>query len=327
MNYFQKPIVIVSKCLEFEHCRWNGNIISSPIVKILKSHVEFRPICAEVEIELGVPRNPVRLVIEGEELKMIQPATNKDFTNKMNEFAYNFLNSLENVDGFILKAKSPSCGLYNTKYYQAATKGAPKIEEGSGLFGKKVIQMFPNIAIETEGRLTNFRIREHWLIKLFTLANWRKLKSSRSKQELINFHTKNKFLFMAYNQNRMKALGRIVANEERLNFEDLVHIYEVNLNDLLKMPPEYSSHINVLMHAFGYFKKKLTFEEKAFFLDELEKYRTGCIPLFVLQNLLNSWINRFDESYLRQQSYFKPFPEELINFDLLDTWRGRSYWI
>ncbi len=327
MDNFQKPIVIVSKCIEFERCRWNGNIISSPIVKILKSHVEFRPVCAEVEIKLGIPRDPVRLILKGEELKMIQPATNKDFTNRMNDYAQNFLNSIEYVDGFILKSKSPSCGLYNTKYYQSATKGAPKVQEGPGLFGKKVIEMFPTKAIETEGRLTNFRIREHWLIKLFTLANWRILKNSHSKQELVNFHTNNKFLFMAYNQNIMRELGRIVANEEKLNFEHLIRKYEVKLNDLLQMPPEYTSHINVLMHALGYFKKKLTHQEKSFFLDELEKYRAGWIPLFVLLNLLSSWITRFDESYLNNQSYFNPYPEELMNFDLLDTWRGRSYWI
>lgn len=327
MNDFQKPVVVVSKCIEFEYCRWNGNLIKSPIVKVLKSYVDFHPICAEVEIGLGVPRDPVRLVLEDEKIKMIQPSSNRDCTIEMTNFAQNFLNSLGHVDGFILKSHSPSCGLFQTKYYQSAKRGAPKLAQGSGIFGRAVFNTFPTKAIETEGRLTNFRIREHWLIKLFILADFSHLKNSFSKAKLVNFHTKNKLLFMAYNQKIMRELGKIVSNLKRLQFEDLILDYEDKLNVLLKMPPEHTAQINVLMHALGYFKRNLSHEEKAFFLDELEKYHAGWIPLFVLQNLLNSWITRFDEKYLRTQSYFNPYPEELMNFDLRDTWRGRSYWI
>jgi uncharacterized protein YbgA (DUF1722 family)/uncharacterized protein YbbK (DUF523 family) len=327
MSNFKKPVVVVSKCVEFEYCRWNGNIIKSPLVRILKSYVDFRPICAEVEISLGIPRDPVRLILEEEKIKMIQPSSNQDYTIKMINFAQNFLNSLEHVDGFILKSQSPSCGLFQTKYYQSAKKGAPKLARGPGIFGRAVLNTFPTKAIETEGRLTNFRIREHWLIKLFILTDFHHLKRSLSKHSLIDFHTKNKFIFMAYNQQIMRELGKIVANPKKLKFEDLISDYEDKLNILLKKPPEHTAHINTLMHALGYFKKRLSHEEKSFFLDELEKYRVGWIPLFVLQNLLNSWITRFNENYLRNQSYFNPYPEELMNFDLRDTWRGRSYWI
>jgi uncharacterized protein YbgA (DUF1722 family) len=80
------------------------------------------------------------------------------------------------------------------------------------------------------------------------------------------------------------------------------------------------------MHMLGYFKEELSHEEKAYFLDELEKYRAGWIPLFVMNRLLNSWIVRFDQSYLQSQVFFEPFPEELMIFDLKDAWRGRSYW-
>jgi len=230
------------------------------------------------------------------------------------------------VDGFILKSQSPSCGLFQTKHYQSAKKGAPKLQVGTGLFGRAVVNTFPNKAIETEGRLTNFRIREHWLIKLYTSADFHNLKSNKSHNALVNFHTKNKFLFMAYNQNVMREMGRIVANPQNLGFEEIIASYEQFLNQLLLNPPKYTAHINVLMHALGHFKNLLSGEEKAFFLDELEKYRTGWVPLFLLQNLLNSWIIRFDENYLKNQTYFNPYPEELMNFDLKDTWRGRSYW-
>ena len=326
MIEFPKPKVVVSKCIEFEYCRWNANIISSPLVQILKNYVEFFPVCAEVEIGLGIPRDPVRLILENEKLKMMQPKTGKEYTDQMTSFAKGFFNSIEELDGLILKADSPSCGLYHTKYYQSSERGAPRLGSGPGLFGRAALEVYPNKAIESEGRLTNFRIREHWLIKLYTLARFRTVKESDLMHELVQFHTQNKFLFMAYNQNLMRGMGRMVANPSNLSFQELTLQYGSKLDKMLEHPPEYTAHINALMHALGYFKKDLSHEEKSFFLDELEKFRAGWIPLFVLINLLQSWIVRFEESYLNKQTYFRPYPEELMNFDLKDSWRGRSYW-
>lgn len=326
MVEFIRPKVVVSKCIEYDYCRWNANIIRSPVVEVLKNYVDFYPVCAEVEIGLGIPRDPVRIVLENDELLMIQSKTKRNCTNEMRVFATDYLDSLEHVDGFILKSDSPSCGLYHTKHYQSIEKGAPTLERGAGLFGRTVLNRFPDKAIETEGRLTNFRIREHWLIKLFTLAQFHEVKNSNSMSTLIQFHTRNKFLFMAYNQNIMRNLGKIAANPEKLDFNSLVQHYSKFLNDLLIKPPEYTSHINAIMHALGYFKKDVSHIEKSFFLDELEKYRAGWIPLFILLNLLQSWIVRFNKEYLSDQTYFKPYPEEIMNFDLQDSWRGRSYW-
>lgn len=322
---FLKPKVIISKCIEFEHCRWNGNIIKSNIVRVLKPYVEFHATCPEVEIGLGVPRDPIR-VIKSERLELIQPSTMKKFTKNMELFAESYLNSLDNIDGFLLKFKSPSCGLFETKYFFDEKPGSAVIEKGAGLFGREVLKNYPNLAIETEARLTNFRIREHWLTKLYILRNFREVKNSESYQKLIDFQSRNKFLLMAYNQNLMRKMGKIVANPLKKQFDFIIGEYEQHLKSSLSRPPLYTSHINVLMHSLGYFKKLLSSQEKAFFLDELEKYRAGWIPLFILIELIRSWIARKENQYLRQQSYFNPYPPELINFDIKDTWRGRSYW-
>ncbi len=325
MKDYIKPRVVISKCIEFEHCRWNGNLIKSPVVDTFKSHIEFQPICAEVEIGLGIPRNPIRIIKE-ERLKLIQPSTSEDLTEKMESFSNQYLNSIDFVDGFILKSQSPSCGIKETKFYHDIKPGSAVIERGAGLFGRAVLNRFPYLAIETEGRLRNFRIREHWLIKLYTTAKFRSLKDSESQKNLVEFHSKNKFLFMAYNQNLMRAMGRIVANPHSESSNSLLEKYEKLLFDLLKRPPNYTSHINILMHMLGYFKKTLNSEEKAFFLDELEKFRAGWIPLFVIIEIIKSWITRTHMPYLQEQSYLNPYPEELMNFDITDTWRGRTYW-
>jgi len=326
MTEFVKPTVVSSKCIEFEYCRYNANIISSDVIKEMKNFVNFIPVCPEIEIGLGVPRDPIRIIQQDDSLKLMQSSTGKDVTSSMTNFAENFLDSLEDVDGFILKYKSPSCGTKHTPYLASIEKGAGKLGMGPGLFGKVVMERFPNLPIENEGRLKNFRIREHFLTKLYTIARFREVKNSEKMRSLIDFQANNKFLFMAYNQVEMREMGRIVANQEKQPFSTLIKKYESHLLKLLAYPPKFTSHINVLMHMLGYFSDELTKEEKAYFLDELEKYRAGWIPLFVMRSLLKSWIVRFNQPYLKTQIYFEIFPEELMRFDLKDTWRGRSYW-
>jgi len=300
-------------------------MIRSPIVRILKEYMDFQPICAKVEIGLDVPRDPVR-IIKDRRLKLIQPSTLTEYTEQMENFSRGFLNKIENLDGFLLKSKSPSCGLRESKYYYDSKPGSAVIEKGAGLFGKEVLNIFPNLAIETEGRLLNFRIREHWLIKLYTLRNFRDVKDSKSHHNLVQFQTNNKFLFMVYHQNLMRLMKKIVANPLKKPFNSVIKEYGELLFNLLQYPPEFTSHINVLMHILGYFKKDLKPQEKAFFLDELEKCRTGWIPLFMIIEIIKSWMTRSEKPYLLDQTYLNPYPEMLINFDIKDTWRSRSYW-
>ena len=321
MTVFETPIVLVSKCLGFDACRYNAQIIEDKFVKKLKSHVKFLNVCPEVEIGLGTPREPVRLVLEGDEVKMIQPATGRDLTRKMKHFSKDYLGSLKKVDGFILKSRSPSCGLQDAKVYPRREK-APAIEKGSGMFTTAVLEHFPNAAIEDEGRLNNFRIREHFLTKLFALARFRKLKSKPTAGALVRFHSENKLLLMAYNQKELRQLGRIVANHEKRPMDDVFGDYESHFFLALHRAPRYTSNINVLMHALGYFSRQLSSREKAHFLDLLEQYRQARIPLSAVIAVVRSWIMRFDTEYLENQVYFEPYPEDLV--EITDSGKGRG---
>jgi uncharacterized protein YbgA (DUF1722 family)/uncharacterized protein YbbK (DUF523 family) len=316
-----KPAVIVSKCLGFARCRFNGLNVSSHTVDKLKPHVEFRPVCPEVEIGLGIPRDPARIVKVKDELRLVQPATGNDVTDNMNEFAGSFLDTVDEADGFILKSRSPSCGIKDVKIYSSMEKIGSGLR-GSGFFGGAVIEKFPNLPVEDEGRLTNFRIREHFLTKLFTMASFRKLKASNSMKELVRFHTENKLLLMAYNQERMRVLGRIVANPDKRPFGELIKDYEEHLVGAFSKSARYTSNINVLMHGLGYFSKELSSNEKAFFLDSLERYRSGSIPLSVPLNIIGSLIVRFQEDYLMKQTFFEPYPEDLM--EITDSGKGRD---
>jgi len=316
-----KPVVVFSKCLGFEHCRYNGEMINDTFVQKLVPLVEAETICAEVEIGLGVPRDPIRIVSAGDELKLVQPETGIDVTRKMLDFCDSYLGSLDDVDGFILKFRSPSCGIREVRRFPPGYKKGP-LGKGAGFFGGAVIEQFPHLGVETEERLKNFRIREHFLTRLYTMARFREMKKSGSMEDLVAFHTRNKFTLMAYNQKELKEMGRVVANPKKDPAVKVISDYGEHLSRALARSPRYTSNINVLMHAMGYFSDKISAEEKSYFLDSLQRYRQGQIPLSVCIHIIRSWIIRFDEPYLGQQDFFHPYPEKLMFIS--DSGKGRN---
>jgi uncharacterized protein YbgA (DUF1722 family)/uncharacterized protein YbbK (DUF523 family) len=315
-----KPAVLISKCLGFDACRYNGVTIFNNFVESLKPYVNYITVCPEVEIGLGVPREPIRVVSDKGILRLIQPATARDITENMHDFCTTFLSSLKSIDGCLLKSRSPSCGIKDVKMYPRMEKSA-SIGKGSGFFGAAVIDHFLHLPIEDEGRITNFRIREHFLTKLFAFARFREMSTTHSIKSLIQFHTENKLLFMVYNQKELKILGQIVANREQQPLQEIIQQYREHFFNTFTTLPRYMSNINVLTHAMGYFKKYLSHREKKFFLDSLEKYRQGKIPLSVNLGIINSWIIRFGEDYLSHQTYFSPYPETLI--EITDSGKGK----
>ena len=323
MSTLHRPLIVVSKCIEFDACRYNGQLIPDGFVRQIKSHVDFIPVCPEVEIGLGVPRDPIHIVSERGELTLIQPSTGKDLTLKMSRFAASFLDTLPEVDGFILKSRSPSCGIKDVKIHEPGEKGRVITAKSAGFFGGEVLNKFPHLAVEDEGRLTNYRIREHFLTRIFASARFRGVKHGNSMGDLVQYHTENKLLLMSYNQKELRVLGRIVANLTRKPFQEVICEYADHLWRALSQLARYNSNINVLQHAFGYFSKNLSSKEKSFFLDSLERYRAERVPLSVPINILKSWIVRFDETYLVQQTFFNPYPEELVT--VLDSGKGRSF--
>jgi uncharacterized protein YbgA (DUF1722 family)/uncharacterized protein YbbK (DUF523 family) len=319
----EKPIVLISKCLEHSSCRWNGLMIKSATVRRLKPHVRFIAVCPELEIGLGVPRKPVHIVKENNEHRLIQAETGRDLTEAMIGFAEAFLSKLPPLDGIILKERSPSCGFKNVKIFPPGPKTASITVKGSGLFGRAAAECFPHMALETEARLKNFRLREHFLTTLFTMSAFRRLLHTTSIQKLIEYHTTHKYLLMAYNQAQLKTMGAIVANHEHKPLKQVLAAYHGELVKTFSRVPSFKTHINVLLHAFGYFSHHLSAQEKALFLETLEFYRSNRLPLNACTTLLSSWIIRFDNRYLRAQTYFAPYPRELV--EITDSGKGRDY--
>lgn len=319
---FPTPRVVVSKCLEFGPVRYNGETIPDKVVQRLDDFVEFLPVCPEVEIGLGIPRDVIRLVEAKDGCQLIQPKTNKNLTKSMVSFSTAYLNKLSEIDGFLLKGRSPTCGISDVKVYGQG-ENPQVVGKTDGIFAQEVLKSFPGLAIEEEGRLKNFTLREHFLTKLFTLAAFRAQKRTEKLKGLVEFHSQNKYLFMAYHPHIVKEMGRVTANHDSLPVETVYARYEEKLSELMEKPASRPSHINVCEHIFGYFKHDITGDEKRYFLDELRRYHEEKVPLSTVLAILKAWTIRFDKKYLKRQTYFEPYPMELV--EISDSGKGRAY--
>lgn len=309
---FSRPVIVSSKCIEFDHCRYDGQMITSELVRKLKAHAEIRPVCMEAEIGLGVPRDSLRLVQLPDGRHLMQPATGRDVTREAEEFTTGFLAGQKDVDGFILKSRSPSCGSRDTKIYPPGEKMTALGSREAGVFGGMVMATYPLIAIEDENRLLNPRLAEHFLTRIFTMADFRTLKGV-GLGALVEFHSDYKFLFMSLNQKGMRELGDIVANHAHIPAPQVEANYELALLKLLAAPPKCGSEINVMSHLFGFVSDGLKKDEKDVFTNSLEQYKKGTLPATVPLQLLRSYVARFGEPYLKRQTFLEPFPQEFMD--------------
>ena len=309
---FPKPVVVVSKCLEFEACRYNGERISSHFINRLKPFVRFQPVCPEVEIDLGTPRDPIRIYLQDEKKALYQSSTQRHLTRKMNAFSGRFLASLEEVDGFILKAKSPSCAITDAKIFPAPAS-IRHVAQGAGLFAGAALEKFSKRAFVDETGLNEPEVRAGFLTKIFTLAGFREVKKSGRAARLVRYQAENKLLFLACHQETMREMGRIAANHEKREFGEVVSAYESALLRLLARPPSQASWVSALAHAMGHLSEKTSREEKKRFLDALEEYREGKIPLSEALEMLEDWTARLGSEYLEAQTLFEPYPRALCD--------------
>lgn len=219
MKVFPRPIVVVSKCIEYEPERWDSSLIANDLFKMLKDYVEFIPTCPEVEIGLGVPLERVRIVKKNNTLRLVQSTTNQNLTEKIEYYADSFLSGLGDVDGFILTSKSPTSAIKDSKIYPSEGRVAA-LGYGPGFFGKFVLEKSLNMAVEDELCLLNERIRKHFLIKIFNHADFREVKKSKSDSKLVDFQARNKLLFTAYNQTELHLMGHLVGEEKRCSLKN-----------------------------------------------------------------------------------------------------------
>lgn len=313
-----RPNIIISKCLNFDKCRFNWDMVNDDFLLKLWEFVNYIPVCPEVAIWLSTPRLPLRLYKEDYKTILIQPWTDTDLSEKMRKFSKTFLASQKNIDWFVLKNRSPSCWINDVKLYDKKVSHT-FARRWKWSFTQNIDSFFNKVPQEDEWRLKNFRLREEFLTKIFCLADFREVKNQKNIKILQDFQAKNKYLFMFYSPLYQKELWKIIASYNKENLSEILEDYNIKLLELFSVKTNTWKMINALTHIFWYFKNTCSKEEKEFFLETLEVYREWRIPASSVVSMLKLLALKDNSEYVLNQTILNPFPKKLI--ELSDSWK------
>jgi uncharacterized protein YbgA (DUF1722 family)/uncharacterized protein YbbK (DUF523 family) len=310
-----KPLVLgVSSCLLGENVRSNGGHARDDfVVKGLGPYVRFVPVCPEAEVGMGTPREVVRLVGTAEAPRMLGTKTGTEWTERMNAFASERAESLagEDLDGFVFKKSSPSCGLFRVKLYDK--NGVPTYA-ARGLWAATMARRHPLLPMEEDGRLNDPRLRENFVERLFVHRRWKDCLARRTGiKDLVAFHASVKLTLLAHSPTAYRELGRLVAQAEPLPLPELEARYGAGLMAAMAVLTTPGRHANVMEHVLGFLKDHLDAHDRSELKELIHDHRRGLVPLIVPLTLLHHHLRRAPVApWIRAQSYLDPYPRELL---------------
>lgn len=302
----------ISACLLGDPVRFNGGHKASRLCsETLARHFEFVPVCPEVAIGLGTPREPIRLVGDPANPRAVGTVHPElDFSEALTAYGKHIAAELGDLSGYIFMHKSPSCGMERVKVYQA--NGHRADAGGSGLFARTLMQAWPDLPMEEDGRLNDPVLRENFLTRVFAHAEWQRLLSAGlTRRALVGYHARYKYQLMASDPQQYKALGRMVASIGNASLEAFAPAYFSQLMSALKKTASRGNHSNVLQHLSGYLKRNIDPEDKQELQRLITQYRQGIVPLVVPLTLLKHHFRRHPDRYVANQAYLQPHPEAL----------------
>ena len=307
------PIRIgVSTCLLGEQVRFDGGHKRDPfLVETFGRYVEWVPVCPEVEAGLGVPRESMHLRRVDDQVRLVTTKTGIDHTDTMRRYAARRVAALAAHDlcGYVLKKNSPSCGMERVKIYG---RSGP-VASGRGLFAAALLEACPHLPVEEEGRLSDPRLRENFVERVFAYRRLRSLFSGRwTIGRLVAFHTAHKLQLMAHAPQHYAELGRLVAGAKALTRQVLRESYAEQFMSALEVMTTPKRHVNVLQHILGYFSDQIDAAARRELLELIDDYGRGLLPLVVPLTLVRHYVRQFGVDYLQTQTYLEPHPKELM---------------
>jgi uncharacterized protein YbgA (DUF1722 family)/uncharacterized protein YbbK (DUF523 family) len=307
MGDHPRPRLAISACLLGQPVRYDGGHKRDAwIVEKLGKHVDWVPLCPEIDIGLGAPRPTLR-VVQIRDTPHLVSTTGADLTRRMDAYSREKIPSLGEIDGYLLKKGSPSCGIERVKVY--GENGMP-LKPGRGVFALAVFASDAAVTVEDEGRLCDDLLRDSFLSRVFAHARLRALIAGDWRgRKLIEFHARHKLLVLAHSPAGYRELGRLVAGHttSRVSPEK----YRTGLMEALAKPATRGRHVNVLQHMAGYVTDDLDAAARRELQDTIEEYRQGILPLAAPRTLLRHHIRRLKIAYLLEQTYLEPYPKTL----------------
>ncbi|WP_158158367.1 DUF523 and DUF1722 domain-containing protein [Pseudomonas sp.] len=312
MSITAKPRIGISACLLGAEVRYNGGHKESRLcTHSLSEHFEFVPVCPEVAIGMGIPRQPIRLVGDASQpqaLGTVDPTLN--VTAPLAAYGQQMADELQDLSGYIFMHKSPSCGLERVKVYR--DNGAPQHEGGRGIYAQAFCAAHPDLPVEEDGRLCDAVLRENFMVRVYAYADWQALLAEGlSRGGLMRFHSRYKYQLMANNPMQYKVIGHLLGTMGRGDASEIGPRYFSQLMAALKRCATRGTHSNVLQHLSGYLKQSLSSADKQEMQHLIEQYREGIVPLVVPLTLLKHHFRLHPDPYVSQQVYLQPHPENL----------------
>ena len=310
----KRPIRIgISACLLGQPVRFDGGHKRDAfLTETFGRFVEWVPVCPEIECGFGTPREAMRLVRVEHGVRLLTIKTGIDLTAPMERFSRSRTSALggEDLSGYVLKKDSPSCGLERVKVYDR--HGTPA-RGGRGLFAAALVEAFPHLPVEEEGRLADPRLRDNFVERVFAYWRLRGLFAAQwTLGDVVRFHTAHKLLLLAHAPEAYRQLGRLVAGARGVSRRDLERRYVDGFMRALAQLATARRHTNVLQHMAGYFKQRLDAASKRELAEAIADYRRGIVPLVVPVTLLRHHVRVHDVTYLAGQTYLEPHPKELM---------------
>jgi uncharacterized protein YbgA (DUF1722 family)/uncharacterized protein YbbK (DUF523 family) len=308
------PIRIgISSCLLGEEVRYDGGHQKDAyITGVLARYVTWVPVCPEMEVGMGVPREPIRLVGDAAAPRLMGVTSGTDHTVRMSEFSGRRVDELRGrgLSGYILKRASPSCGLERVKVHAG---DGPPARTGTGLFARALTAALPLLPVEEEGRFNETHRRDSFITRVFAYRRFAALRESEPRPAaVVEFHTAHKYLILAHSPTAYARLGRLVAAIGRPPRERWLDGYGLGFMRALGGRATVKKHVNVLRHIMGFFKKQLSAAEQRELSGVIGDYAAGLVPLVVPITLINHHVARFDVADIRDQLYLRPHPKELM---------------
>lgn len=302
----------VSSCLLGEAVRFDGGHKHDRfLTDVFGRFVEWVPVCPELEVGMGVPREAVRLTGEVEAPRMVGVRSGTDHTEAMRRFAGQRARQLASLalHGYVLKKGSPSCGMERVRVY--GTGGMPS-RRGRGIFAAAFMTAAPLVPVEEEGRLNDPVLRESFIERVFAYRRWLALQAAPSRGALVAFHTAHKFQILAHSPKHYRALGPLVAAQKRTRPAALVVEYGEAFMEALGVHATTAKHVNVLQHLAGFCREHLDAADRQELAAVIEDYRRFLVPLIVPLTLLRHHLERHRVTYVQGQTYLSPHPKELM---------------
>lgn len=304
--------ICVSACLVGQPVRFDGSGKTDRfVVGELGRFAELVQVCPEVELGMPVPRPTLRLIGRAAAPTMVS-RDGHDWTHAMRAYAERRVADLEETEpcGYVLRSKSPSCGMERVKVYDG--NGVP-FPNGRGLFAEVLMRQLPWLPVEEEGRLRDRPIREDFLDAVFALHRFREMVAGGfTAARLVDFHRRSKFQLLAHNPAIYRDLGRLVARAGITPLDRLHDRYRAGFMQCMRSRTAVKRHVNVLQHVAGFVKRRISGGSRREIVTTIKDYQRGFVPRSVPLVLLRHHAREHGVTYLDDQSYFDPFPLRLM---------------